>query len=91
MHRALADHPAMAGIDVVHTVGPLMHELWQALPQAKRGRACDTADDMAARVRHELDAGDVVLVKGSLSTGLAAVVTAIHKLHQDIPGREGNA
>ncbi|MDR9395694.1 MAG: UDP-N-acetylmuramoyl-tripeptide--D-alanyl-D-alanine ligase [Roseovarius sp.] len=91
MHRALADHPAMAGIDVVHTVGPLMQELWQALPQAKRGRACDTADDMAARVRHELDAGDVVLVKGSLSTGLAAVVRAIRKLDQEIPRREGNA
>ena len=91
MHRALADHPAMAEIDVVHTVGPLMRALWQALPEHKRGRACDTAKDMAARVRHELDAGDVVLVKGSLSTGLVAVVQAIRKLDQEMPGREGNA
>ncbi|MFO7757735.1 MAG: UDP-N-acetylmuramoyl-tripeptide--D-alanyl-D-alanine ligase [Roseovarius sp.] len=91
MHRALADHPAMDGVDVVHTVGPLMRELWQALPERKRGRACDTAAEMAARVRHELDAGDVVLVKGSLGTGLAAVVRAIRKLDQEIPGREGNA
>jgi UDP-N-acetylmuramoyl-tripeptide--D-alanyl-D-alanine ligase len=91
MHRALADHPAMTGIDVVHTVGPLMHELWQALPDRKRGRACDTAEEMAARVRHELDAGDVVLVKGSLGMGLAAVVRAIRKLDQEIPGREGKA
>ena len=91
MHRALARHPAMEGIDVVHTVGPLMRGMWEALPEARRGRACDTAEEMAARVRHELDAGDVVLVKGSLSTGLAAVVRAIRKLDQDMPGREGNA
>ncbi len=91
MHRALADHPAMAGIDVVHTVGPLMRDLWEALPERKRGRACDTAEEMAARVRRELDAGDVVLVKGSLSTGLVAVVDAIRKLDQDMQGREGNA
>ncbi|MEI4232266.1 UDP-N-acetylmuramoyl-tripeptide--D-alanyl-D-alanine ligase [Roseovarius sp. D22-M7] len=91
MHRALADHPAMAGIDVVHTVGQLMQGLAQSLPARKRGRHCDTAQEMAARVRHDLDAGDVVLVKGSLSTGLAAVVQAIRKLDQEIPGREGTA
>lgn len=90
MHRALADHPAMDGIDLIHTVGPLMQGLAQALPAPKRGRHCDTAQEMAARVRHELDAGDVVLVKGSLSTGLSAVVQAIRKLDQEIPGREGH-
>ncbi|MGI3209709.1 UDP-N-acetylmuramoyl-tripeptide--D-alanyl-D-alanine ligase [Roseovarius tibetensis] len=90
MHRALADHPAMEGIDLIHTVGPLMQGLAQALPAPKRGRHCDTAQEMAARVRHELDAGDVVLVKGSLSTGLSAVVQAIRKLDQEIPGREGH-
>ncbi len=80
MHAALARHPAMAGIDVVHTIGPLARHLWEALPPARRGRREKTAAAMAAGVRRDLDAGDVVMVKGSLSTGLSAVVDAVRKL-----------
>jgi UDP-N-acetylmuramoyl-tripeptide--D-alanyl-D-alanine ligase len=40
---------------------------------------------MAAGVRRDLDAGDVVMVKGSLSTGLAAVVDAVRKLGHAAP------
>jgi UDP-N-acetylmuramoyl-tripeptide--D-alanyl-D-alanine ligase len=37
---------------------------------------------MAEGLRHDLDAGDVVLVKGSLSMALARVVDAIRKMGQ---------
>jgi len=80
LHAALADHPAMARIDMVHTVGPLARALWEALPPARRGRHAATAGEMAARIRADLDAGDVVMVKASLSTGLSAVVDAVRKL-----------
>jgi UDP-N-acetylmuramoyl-tripeptide--D-alanyl-D-alanine ligase len=80
LHAALADHPAMALIDRVHCVGPLMRHLWEALPDGKRGRWTETADEMAANVARDLDAGDVVLAKGSLSVGLARVVAAIRKM-----------
>jgi UDP-N-acetylmuramoyl-tripeptide--D-alanyl-D-alanine ligase len=82
LHKALADHPAMAQIDKVHCVGPLMWHLWDSLPHDRRGRWAETAAEMAERVAHELDAGDVVLVKGSLSTGLGRVVDAIRKMGQ---------
>jgi UDP-N-acetylmuramoyl-tripeptide--D-alanyl-D-alanine ligase len=80
LHAALAAHPAMAAVDIVHTVGPLAENLRKALPAPKRGRHTETAARMADAVRRDLDAGDVVMVKGSLSTGLSAVVDAIRKL-----------
>lgn len=81
-HAGLADLPAMARVDRVHCVGPLMLALYEALPLDKRGRWAETSEQMAARVARDLDAGDVVLVKGSLSMGLARVVDAIRKLGQ---------
>ncbi|KUF09165.1 UDP-N-acetylmuramoyl-tripeptide--D-alanyl-D-alanine ligase [Pseudoponticoccus marisrubri] len=82
MHREIAALPAMAQIDMVHCVGPLMRQLWEALPEEKRGRCCETSAEMAERVARDLDAGDVVLAKGSLSMGLARVVDAIRKMRQ---------
>jgi UDP-N-acetylmuramoyl-tripeptide--D-alanyl-D-alanine ligase len=85
MHAALAAYPAMQRVNVVHTVGPLARRLHEALPPERRGRHAATAAEMAAGVRRDLDAGDVVMVKGSLSTGLAAVVDAVRKLGHAAP------
>ena len=82
LHAALADRSAMEGIDRVHCIGPLMRHLWQALPEDKRGQSLATSAELAAEIRAELGAGDIVLVKGSLSMGLAAVVDAIRKMGQ---------
>ncbi|VAV87989.1 UDP-N-acetylmuramoyl-tripeptide--D-alanyl-D-alanine ligase, partial [hydrothermal vent metagenome] len=89
LHRALAKHPAMAAVDRVHAIGPLMRLMWQTLPQDKRGRYCATSDEMAQGVRHDLKPGDVVLVKGSLSMKLVHVVDALRKMGQVTPKREG--
>ena len=82
MHAALAKLEAMQSVDVVHTVGPLMETLHNALADDKCGLHCAKASDMADQVRARLDSGDVVLVKASLSTGLGAVVDAIRKMGQ---------
>jgi len=50
------------------------------LPDAKRGHWFETSAEMASTVGRDLDAGDVVLAKGSLSMGLARVVDAVRKL-----------
>ncbi len=89
LHAGIAALPSMARIDKVHCVGPLMRHLWEALPEEKRGRWCEQSADMAAGVMRDLDAGDVVLAKGSLSMGLARVVDAIRKMGQSPAGGEG--
>ena len=82
LHADLADHPAMAKIDLVHCVGPLMRELWNALPDEKRGHWAEDVDAMQTRLSKDLDAGDVVLVKASLSMRLGRLVDAIRKMRQ---------
>lgn len=81
LHRAVADLPAMTSIDTVHCIGPLMHHLYEALPDHKRGVWMKTSDGfVAAGVRRHLDSGDVVLAKGSLSMKLGLIVDAIRKM-----------
>lgn len=82
LHAGLADHPAMATLDRVHCVGPRSRALWEALPRTRRGEHADTAEAFAGQARRLVDAGDIVLVKGSLGIGLKRVVDAFRKLGQ---------
>jgi len=77
LHAGLAEHPAMAAVDAVFCVGERMRALHEALPRARRGDWFPDAGAAAARLRRYLDAGDVVMVKGSLSMGMGAVVKAV--------------
>ncbi|SDC33763.1 UDP-N-acetylmuramoyl-tripeptide--D-alanyl-D-alanine ligase [Ruegeria marina] len=80
LHAGLAAHPAMADVDHVHCIGPLMRELHAALPEGKRGFWAETSAEMAVRVPELVAAGDIVLVKGSLSMGLARLVDALREM-----------
>ena len=80
LHAALAEHPAMERIDRVHCVGRRMRAMYDALPEAKRGRWSETADEMAREAHHLIDAGDVVLVKGSKGSRVSAVAAALAAL-----------
>ncbi|GAA5067198.1 UDP-N-acetylmuramoyl-tripeptide--D-alanyl-D-alanine ligase [Roseibacterium beibuensis] len=82
MHAEVADLPSMAGVDLVHTAGPLMQHLHDALPGAKRGLHAETADELACLVPRELRPGDIVLVKGSKGSKISRVVDALRKLGQ---------
>ena len=82
LHAGLADLPAMAEIDAVHCIGPLMGALHAALPEGKRGLRYDTSAALAERIGDLAGPGDIVLVKGSLSMGLAKVVDALREIGQ---------
>ncbi|MBO9477412.1 UDP-N-acetylmuramoyl-tripeptide--D-alanyl-D-alanine ligase [Shimia sp. R11_0] len=85
MHADLAAHPAMADIDIVHCIGPLMQHLHAALPESKRGEWRATSAELVPEMRSLVDAGDVIMAKGSLSMALAKVVDAIRKLGHPAP------
>lgn len=80
LHQGLAALPAMARIDIVHCIGPLMRALCDALPDSKRGRLYETSAAMAPDLPGLIAAGDIVLVKGSLSTRLGLIVDAIREI-----------
>ena len=80
LHAALAEMPSMAAVDRVHCVGPRMRALYEVLPEEKRGRAVDTAQELGANAYRLVDAGDVVLVKGSKGSKVSLVVDALMEL-----------
>jgi UDP-N-acetylmuramoyl-tripeptide--D-alanyl-D-alanine ligase len=74
LHRDLAAPLAVSGVDVVFACGPLMRNLFDALPAALRGSHCETAAELAPIVADALRAGDIVTIKGSLGTRMADIV-----------------
>ncbi|GGO31631.1 UDP-N-acetylmuramoyl-tripeptide--D-alanyl-D-alanine ligase [Gemmobacter aquaticus] len=85
LHAAIAEHPAMASLAIVHCVGPRMKALHDALPKARRGEWVETAAELLPRVASLVDAGDVVLVKGSKGIKVSLLVDALRKLGRARP------
>ncbi|PKP84750.1 MAG: UDP-N-acetylmuramoyl-tripeptide--D-alanyl-D-alanine ligase [Alphaproteobacteria bacterium HGW-Alphaproteobacteria-2] len=88
LHAALTDEPAMARVARVHCAGARMRALWQALPEAQRGRWAESAEELAREAHRLIDPGDVVLVKGSKGSRISLVVDALRKLGQTMPSSE---
>ncbi|SEW09944.1 UDP-N-acetylmuramoyl-tripeptide--D-alanyl-D-alanine ligase [Aliiroseovarius sediminilitoris] len=84
LHADLADLPFMSAIDQVHCVGPRMRALWARLDGDQQGLWVDTAAEMSTQVRRLIDAGDVVLVKGSKGSLVSQTVDAIRKMGQSL-------
>ena len=82
LHRAIADHAGLDALTVIHCVGPRMRALWQALPRTQRGEWVQTAPELATRARSLMDAGDILLVKGSKGIKVSLIVDALRKLGQ---------
>ncbi|AGT09615.1 UDP-N-acetylmuramoyl-tripeptide--D-alanyl-D-alanine ligase [Paracoccus aminophilus] len=90
MHRAMAEDPAIAAVALIHSAGPLMRHLHEALPAEKRGIWVETAAELAARVSELAQTGDIVLVKGSKSSKVSTVVDALRRsLQSSAPENRG--
>ncbi|RNI18760.1 UDP-N-acetylmuramoyl-tripeptide--D-alanyl-D-alanine ligase [Paracoccus pantotrophus] len=91
LHAGMAADPAMEAVDLVHTAGPRMRALHEALPQARRGQHAESAAELAERARELVAPGDIVLVKGSKSSKVSTVVDALRRTRQSTPPGERTA
>ena len=62
--------------------------LWKALPEKQRGKQVVTAEALAAEAHRLVDAGDVVLVKGSKGSKVSLVVDALRKIGRRVTSEE---
>ena len=85
LHAEIAAHPALASVALVHCAGPLMGELWSAIPHQQRGERAARAEELADVAHRLVQAGDVVLVKGSKGIRVSLVADAIRALGQKKP------
>lgn len=76
-HADLLPPLLASGVSKAFLVGEAMRDLWRQLPVDLRGAHALTTDKILGDLGRELQDGDVILVKGSHSTGL-------HKLTADI-------
>ena len=84
LHLAIADHAGLDQIATIHCVGPRMQTLHAALPRAQRGEWVAEAKDLLPRLRSLVDAGDVVLVKGSKGIKVSLLVDGLRKLGHSV-------
>jgi len=81
LHRALAKQVTADAVDLVFCCGPLMRNLWQALPAGRRGGYAEDSAALEAQVLSAIRAGDVVMVKGSLGSRMAPIVKALQRTY----------
>jgi UDP-N-acetylmuramoyl-tripeptide--D-alanyl-D-alanine ligase len=94
LHRALAKQIEVDAIDLVFCCGPLMQNLWRALPAGRRGGYAEDSAALEAQVVPAIRAGDAVMVKGSLGSRMAPIVKALQRAYPrhetlDDPALEG--
>jgi len=83
-HAALAAD-VVRSADLVFTCGPLMRNLFDALPVAVRGTHAADAASLAPIVASRVTAGDAILIKGSLGSRMKIIVSALEAETRNVP------
>lgn len=84
LHAGLAEDLSAAA-DVVFTCGPDMESLFKALPRGLRGAHAANAEELAPLVEAAIAPGDSILVKGSLGSRMAVVVSRLKAATGGVP------
>jgi UDP-N-acetylmuramoyl-tripeptide--D-alanyl-D-alanine ligase len=80
LHANLIDDLIASKPDMVVTVGLLMKNLHDKIPAEITRLHANNSCDIAKNIPQKLRVGDLILVKGSLGTNMAPIVTAIENL-----------
>ncbi|MHA1165346.1 MAG: UDP-N-acetylmuramoylalanyl-D-glutamyl-2,6-diaminopimelate--D-alanyl-D-alanine ligase [Alphaproteobacteria bacterium] len=85
LHRELVQPVDAAGVDVVFACGSHMRELYDALPESRRGAYAEHSAGLETALLETVSAGDVVMIKGSLGSAMGPLVEALraHLLRMD--------
>ena len=76
-HRTVADQLLANNIDLTFACGPDMQAMVERLPARNFGGYTENSSSLAKQVLEIVRPGDVVVVKGSLATGMKTVVEAL--------------
>jgi len=77
LHAEIADHLESHKVDLVFAAGPLMKNLWDTTPPAKRGAYTETSAELNNILVSQLRGGDAVMVKGSNGSHMGLLVDSI--------------
>ena len=89
LHAGLAEPIAAAGLDIVHTAGPAMRALHDALPPARRGLWRETAAELAQALKAEMRPHDIIMVKGSNGSKASLIAAALADMDNRHEGEGG--
>jgi UDP-N-acetylmuramoyl-tripeptide--D-alanyl-D-alanine ligase len=77
LHRGLKEAVDAAGIDLVFACGPMMKLLFDELKPAQQGAWTPDSAGLAPRLLDAVEAGDVVMIKGSLASRMGPLAEAM--------------
>jgi len=77
LHRGLKEAVDAAGIDLVLACGPMMKLLFEGLKPAQQGAWSQDSAGLAQPLLDAVQAGDAVMIKGSLASRMASLVEAV--------------
>ena len=76
-HRNLAPSIDEAGVDGVYACGPMMENLWEALPPTRKAVYAENSEGLMAPLLDGVQPGDIVMIKGSLGSKMLPFVEAM--------------
>jgi UDP-N-acetylmuramoyl-tripeptide--D-alanyl-D-alanine ligase len=79
LHAGLRDAVVSNAVDLVFCSGPLMKSLWDALPSERRGGYAENAAALEPVVLGAINAGDAIMIKGSLGSRMGPIVKALKR------------
>jgi UDP-N-acetylmuramoyl-tripeptide--D-alanyl-D-alanine ligase len=77
LHRGLAHDVERYGIDRVYAAGTLMRQLWDAIPESKRGAYATHSLGLTETLLQDVRVGDCVMIKGSFGSRMGPLVDAL--------------
>jgi UDP-N-acetylmuramoyl-tripeptide--D-alanyl-D-alanine ligase len=79
LHRGLKEAVDAAGIDLIFACGPMTKLLFDQLRPAQQGAWTPSSAELAPRLLDAVEAGDVVMIKGSLASRMGPVAEAMRE------------